>query len=124
MNETSGFTSGFVFPCLKSYIWSVGAVLPVVIQVLNATAIGLFFAALFLRTGTLWIPILVHMLINFASMVFNAIISPDVLQQMNQTQNEPNIIGSIIGVAIIGLPFLTAGLIMLRKVNPDTISFY
>ena len=104
-------------------IWSVGAVLPVVVQVVNATAMGLFFSALFLRTGTLWIPILVHALINLASMIFNAITSPDVLQQMNQTQYEPNIIGSIIGAAVIVLPFLTTGLILLRKVNPDSIAY-
>jgi len=104
-------------------IWSVGAVLPAVVQVINATALGLFFAALFLRTGTLWIPIFVHALINLASTIFNAIISPDVLRQMSQTQDESNIIGSIIGVAVIALPFLATGLILLRKVSPDSIAF-
>jgi len=102
-------------------IWSVGAVLPVVAQVINATATGLFFSALFLRTGTLWMPILIHALMNFASMIFNAITSPDVLYQVDQTPSEPNIVGTIIGVAVIGIPFLAAGLILLRKVDPEYV---
>ena len=58
----------------------------------------------------------------FSSTIFNAIISPDVLLQMNQGLYETDIVGSIIGAAIIGLPFLAAGLILLRKVDPEIVS--
>ncbi|MFR3959857.1 MAG: type II CAAX prenyl endopeptidase Rce1 family protein [Streptococcus salivarius] len=40
-------------------------------QVYYATAIGIFYAAIYLRTGSLWWTIVLHCLIDFASVLFS-----------------------------------------------------
>jgi len=92
----------------------VGELLPVITQVVYATFIGVFYAALFLRTKTLWIPILFHGLTNVSTQIFSVLVSPEVMQN----QAEPSVIETLLPVAII-FPFLIAGLILLRKVKPD-----
>ena len=115
------FVSSLFFGLAHFYnIISVGEILPVTFQVIYATAVGFYFAALYLRTKRLWILIIVHALINFSSMVFGAIVSPDILAQLDQTQEEVNILGVIIGTAVIAVPFTIAGIILIRKVNPQT----
>jgi CAAX amino terminal protease family. len=91
-------------------------VLATLSQIVDATAIGLFFAVVFLRTKKLWIPILLHGLLNLSVQIFDAIVSPDLLFQSSTPQTEVDIIGLIIYTLFITLPMLTAALVLLRKV--------
>jgi len=93
------------------------SLMQVVPQIFSTTAMGLYFAALYLRTKTLWVPTLVHMLVNLSSYIFNAIVSYDVMEQM--AQSSTNMAGSIANRALLTVVFLIAGLILLRKINPD-----
>jgi CAAX amino terminal protease family. len=92
-------------------------VLATLSQIVDATAIGLFFAVVFLRTKKLWIPILLHGLLNLSVQIFDAIVSPDLLFQSSTPQTEVDIIGLIIYTLFITLPMLTAALVLLRKVG-------
>ena len=93
------------------------SILQVAGRILSTATLGFYFAALFLRTRTLWVPILVHMLVNLASYIINVIVSPDVLEQSAQATS--NIAGSIVNRILLTVVFLVAGLILLRKVTPD-----
>jgi membrane protease YdiL (CAAX protease family) len=95
------------------------SLLEVVGRIFSTTTLGLYFAALYLRTRTLWIPILVHMLVNLSSYIFNAIVSNDVLEQMAQAPE--NIWANIINRLLLTVVFLIAGLILLKKVKPNEV---
>ena len=90
--------------------------LAVIAQVIYASFLGLFYAVLFLRTKTLWIPIILHGLTNLSIQIFNAIIFIDNVP----TQTEPNIIVALIPL-IFAIPFIIVGLVLLKKVTPDDI---
>ncbi|MCL2367359.1 MAG: CPBP family intramembrane metalloprotease [Oscillospiraceae bacterium] len=91
-------------------------------QIVYATAFGVFFTALFLRTRTLWIPILIHGLVNLSGQIFNAIVDYSILQQFNtQAQTEIDILGHIITLLLITVPLLVVGFVLLRKVKPEDV---
>lgn len=85
-------------------------------QIFSTTAIGFYFAVLFLRTRTLWVPILVHMLVNLSSYIFNVIVSYDVLVQ--RAQASANIESNIANRVLLIVVFSIAGWILFRKVKP------
>lgn len=94
-------------------------VLPVMSQMIYATAIGVFYAALFLRTKTLLIPILFHGMVNLSTQIFYAIVSYDVQQEFLQAQNDGGIAAILTNTLVITIPFFSAGLILLRKVKSE-----
>jgi membrane protease YdiL (CAAX protease family) len=93
-------------------IVSGGDILPVATQMISAFFGGMFYAALFIRTKTLWVPILLHGFNNLPHSIFSAVM-----------RVQPNVDtgGGVIGVLIVSLPFLIAGLIMLKKVTTDDV---
>jgi len=123
---------GIIFACVVSsaifgllHITNVFAgapILPTISQVIHATAVGLFFAVIFLRTRKLWIPILLHGLLNVSSQIFNAIISPDAIMQNTPYESAgTDNVGLIIYTLFVSLPLLIAALILFGKVKPDGI---
>ena len=100
---------------------SVGVILPIVSQIIFATAFGLLVVALFLRSGTLWIPILIHGVGNLVVQTFVAFISRDRILQFVQTPVEMSAPEFIISTLMSTIPLLVAGLVLLRKVKPDEI---
>lgn len=131
LKKTGGSKRGIILACVISsaifgllHIGNILAgapVLPTVTQIISATATGLFFAAVFIRTGKLWIPIFLHGLLNVSVQIFNAF-SPDALMQNIESQDGTDIVGFIINTLFQTLPILIAALILLRKVKPDEIS--
>ena len=124
LTKMGGTQKGIVNACLiASLIFGLAhivnlthmGVASVIPQIMYATAIGLFFAALYLRTKRLWVPILLHGLFNLATQIFDAITLPSAIQ----SQSDTNLIGAIIGACVVAFPFLLAGGILLRKVEPD-----
>jgi len=91
--------------------------LSIATQIVYATFIGVFYAALFLRTKTLWVPILLHGLTNVSLQIFNAIVSPDIMQG----QAAEDAVGGVLNILLLTLPFLIAGFILLRKVTPEDV---
>jgi len=98
----------------------VGEYLPVIAQVIYAPFVGVCYAALFLRTKTLWVPILLHGLTNVSTQIFNVLLSPDVLQGSMQNQTDPSLIDAFMPV-VFSIPFLIVGLILLRKVKAEDV---
>jgi membrane protease YdiL (CAAX protease family) len=136
LGKTGSSKRGIFFACVvSSVIFGVshivnllnGApVLQTLTQMIMGMGIGLFFAAVFLRTRSLLIPILFHGLLNLSSQIFNAIstVSLDALSSPNAAaQTGTDIISFVMYTAFCTLPVLIAGLILLRKVKPDDISF-
>ena len=87
--------------------------LPVVSQVIYATATGILFAALYLRTKTLWVPILLHGLVNLSSQIFNAFIDFDMLPQSYEVPTD--VVSLIINTVLIVTPCVIAGFVLLKK---------
>ena len=94
--------------------------LPVISVVFTATAGGIFFGAIYLRTKTLIAPILLHGITNVAGQVFDAFTSPDFITQRdaNPTDVTETVVTTLILVAI----FLIAAFVLLRKVRPEEIA--
>ncbi|MDR1617057.1 MAG: CPBP family intramembrane metalloprotease [Syntrophomonadaceae bacterium] len=132
LKKTGGSKRGIILACVISSaifgllhivnILAGDTVLPTVTLIISATATGLFFAAVFMRTGKLWISIFLHGLLNVSSQIFNAIVSPDALTQNTEAQARTDIVGFIINTLFQTLPILIAAVILLRKVKPDEIS--
>ena len=96
------------------------SILQVASQIVSTTALGLYFAALYIRTRTLWVPIFVHMLVNLSTYIIIPIVSNDVLEQAAQAP--ANIAGNIINRVFLTVVFSVAGLILLRKANPNEVA--
>jgi len=109
---------------IRSGHLSVGVVLPIISQIIYATAFGLLTVALFLRSGTLWIPILIHGVGNIAVQAFVSYTSHDRILQIFQDPAVWSIPEFIMNTLASAIPLLIAGLLLLRKVNPDEIRNY
>jgi membrane protease YdiL (CAAX protease family) len=127
LKKMGGSKKGIINACVISSVifgvvhivnLSVSDILPVMNTIIIAIPIGLFFAALYLRTGTLLFPMLGHALLNLSSQIFDAVIFPDALLQEAQTQTEMDAPSFIMSTLFAAIPYLIAGLILLRKVKP------
>jgi membrane protease YdiL (CAAX protease family) len=97
-------------------------ILPTLSQIVSATALGFFFAILYLRKRLLLLPIFFHGLTNLSTQIFDAITSHDILMQSAQNQSGSDIAGLIVMTLLSSIPPIIAGLILLRKVSPPIIS--
>jgi membrane protease YdiL (CAAX protease family) len=112
--------SSIIFGIVHIVNLSVSDILPVISTIILAVPLGLFFAALYLRTKTLLWPILGHALVNLSSQIFDAVIFPDTFLHNTQIKTEMDIPQFIISTLWAGIPYLIAGLILLRKVKSET----
>ena len=78
-------------------------------QVYYATAIGIFYAAIYLRTGSLWWTIVLHCLIDFTSVLFS-----------QSTQAAP---ATSIWHFILWLPLIALGLFLIRPKKLEAIRY-
>ena len=78
-------------------------------QVFYATAIGIFFAAIYLRTGSLWWTIILHCLVDFASVLLS-----------QSTQAAP---ATSIWNFIFWLPLIALGLFLIRPKKLKAIRY-
>jgi len=100
---------------------SIGVVFPVISQIIYSTAFGLLAVALFIRSGTLWIPILIHGVGNLVVQTFVAFISREKILHFIETPIVMSVPEFIISTFMSAIPLLVAGLLLLRKVNPDNV---
>ena len=94
--------------------------LSVIPTVFYATAGGIFFGAIYLRTKTLIAPILLHGIMNVSSQVFDAFTSPDFISQRDAVITI-DITETVVMTLILVLVFLVPAFILLRKVKPAEI---
>lgn len=73
----------------------------VFMQAISATSTGLFLAAIYLRSRSLWVPILVHALIDTAALAGSIFLTQTRIETVNNLSWE-----ALIGVAIYVLPTL------------------
>jgi len=93
--------------------------LPVVAQVIFASAMGIFFAALYLRTKTLIIPIIVHGFVNLTTQIWGAFIDVGAMPQPYENSGEDT--GMVIVMLVVGIIHLVIGLVLMRKVTPNRV---
>ncbi len=95
--------------------------LPVFANVIQAFMIGLYLAAIYVLSKNLIAPSIIHGLIDFASFIFYAILSPEALSKM-MSSTQAGASGStttatfLVQIAIT-VPFLIAALLMMRNVE-------
>jgi len=99
-------------------------------QVIYAAFIGMFLAAVYIRTKSLWVPIILHAIIDLQGLIMGALLSPQALENslpQQATTIMEEIISSL-GAVVISLPFVVVALILLRKkkikdvVDPNTMA--
>ena len=71
----------------------------IVVQIISAMFSGLVFSAIYLRSGSLWVPILVHALIDTVALSGSIFLT----QTRAETVNELSL-GALVGMAIYILP--------------------
>ena len=98
---------------------SVSVVLPIISQVIFTSAFGLFAVALFMRSGTLWVPILIHGIGNLTVHIFVAYASRDWILQFVETPIEMSFPEFALSTLLPTIPFFVVGLLLLRKVKPN-----
>lgn len=83
------------------------------VQAVAATMTGVFLGALLIRTGSIWPPVLMHMLWNFGLLLvtFEA-------AQYQQAQQPPTLQALLVAMTIV-MPNFLYGLFLLRKVRND-----
>ena len=104
-------------------IFAYDTILPVIGQIIVAFAIGFFLAVVFLRTGRLWIPIILHAILNLSGQIFTAFIPYELfVEQMQADVSVADIPEFVFLTLLVAISFLVAGLVLLRKVMPDEIT--
>lgn len=95
--------------------------LPVLANVIQAFMLGLYLAAIYVLSENLLAPSIIHGLIDFASFIFYAILSPEALSKMmSGTQaavsSGQTLVTFLVQIAIT-VPFLIAALLMMKNVK-------
>jgi len=106
---------------INAEVLSIGVVYPVISQIIYSTAFGLLAVALFIRSGTLWVPILIHGVGNLVVQTFFAFVSRDRILQFIETPIVMSLPEFIISTLMSTMPLLLAGLLLLRKASPDNV---
>lgn len=114
------FVSSAIFGAAHFLNLATGADLASTIgQVIYATFIGALLAAVYVRSKTLWAPIVLHAIIDFSSFALNAIVPKEQMEAMLnmpvETVSFSEAIVSILPTIIIALPCLLCALVLLRK---------
>jgi membrane protease YdiL (CAAX protease family) len=102
-------------------IQSAEDILPVIFQVIYASMIGVYFAAVYLRTKSLLVPIILHGLFDFSGFLLQAIVSPEGLQALIQQPTGVESLADSFLSVVLTLPFLFVGIWMLRKYDDPTV---
>ena len=95
----------------------------VIANVIQAFMMGLYLSAIYVRSGNLIAPSIIHGIVDFATFIFYAILSPEALSSMmNAPQTEPTAspwVTFFVQIAIT-IPFLISGLLMMKKIDDKT----
>lgn len=84
-------------------------------QVFYATFLGILFAAIYLRTKNLWIPVIIHALFDIADGLYAIAIKAGGISSITSTLPAVSITDEVLN-AVLGIPFALFGLFILRKV--------
>ncbi|WP_053596656.1 MULTISPECIES: CPBP family intramembrane glutamic endopeptidase [Lysinibacillus] len=82
-------------------------------QLLDTTGMGFFFAAIYLRTNNLLIPIIAHFVVNIVSEL--QVLGVDLTQVVNESTQETNNLVEFIVIGTASLILITSSFIYLRK---------
>ena len=111
--------SSAIFGAIHMFNAIAGAgVIETVGQAVFATFAGMFFAAVYIRTKSLWAPIILHAVFDLPEFIMIAVVSAKGLEDMVQEQaakSIPEAIISTITAVVLLIPFLIASLVLLRK---------
>ncbi|MCQ2491446.1 MAG: CPBP family intramembrane metalloprotease [Lachnospiraceae bacterium] len=107
--------TSLIFGCVHFTNIGEGALLSVTItQVVFSLIVGIFWAAIYLRTGSIVLPMIYHVLHDIINMMFPTNATGAMLQ-------ESVTVSDLISDSALGITMLVLALYMLRKVNFDDI---
>lgn len=89
-------------------------------QIFYALCFGVVFAALLLRTHSIWLLILLHALFNFGGAIQEIAINGGMAA--SEMAKASTTLTNAFAVIVITLPLLIHGLIILRKITPENVS--
>jgi len=92
--------------------------LPTIFNIMGAALVGVFYAALYIRTKNLLVVIILHAITNLSHQIFNVIVSRDVFVELMAIQTESSALLGVAGPIVC----VIAGIVLLRKVKPDEIT--
>lgn len=84
-------------------------------QVFYVTFLGIFFAAIYLRTKNLWIAVIIHSLFDIADGLYAIAIKTGGISSITNTLTAVSITDEVLN-AVLGIPFALFGIFILRKV--------
>ncbi|MEN6460872.1 MAG: CPBP family intramembrane glutamic endopeptidase [Syntrophomonas sp.] len=88
-------------------------------QIFYAACFGVIFAALLLRTHSIWWMIFLHALFNFCGSIKEIAINGGIAA--SEIAKASTTLTNVVAVIVITLPLLIYGLIILRKVTPKNV---
>lgn len=94
-------------------------VLATLAQIAYAAFLGVLFAALLLRTRSIWLMILSHALFDFAGNIREIAAGGGLA--VNELAKASTSMANVVSAVIITLPLLIYGLIIIRKVTPKSV---
>ena len=84
-------------------------------QVFYSTFLGIFFAAIHLRTKNLWLAVIIHSLFDIADGLYAIVIKTGGVSSMTGTSTGISIMDAVLN-PLLAIPFALFGLFILRKV--------
>ena len=114
------WVSSMLFGVLHLFNLTTGAgVIETVGQVIYATFVGVFLAAIYIRTKSLWPSIILHAVIDLPDYIFGAFVSSQAIEETAQQQAAQGtleiIISTLILVALSSLCLIVAFILLRRK---------
>lgn len=101
---------------LANLIMGRGTLLEVCTQIIYSTFFGVFFAACFLRFGSIWPGIITHTLFDMMGTIDEIAVGNNFTHHVLNTNYSIN---NAISTILVTLPLFLYGLFILRKVDPD-----
>lgn len=102
--------SGVLFGCLHLFNLQYGDTLKVVVQTIAATATGVLYAAIYFRSGNIWLMVVIHALHDIAAASSYGIFNGGSIDNMLASQGTQSLFG-----LIVVIPQIIAAIYLLRN---------
>lgn len=116
--------SGMLFGLLHLTNLTTGQLIPVLIQTISACASGMLFAAIYFRSGNIWVTILIHGLYDIGTSASSGILQGDSLASMLTNDGSLGV-GALLVVLLAGtIPPLLVSIFLLRNKKIGEVKTY
>lgn len=121
---TAAITSGVLFGTLHLTNLTTGELVPVLIQTISACLSGILFAAVYFRSGNIWVPIFVHGIYDIGTSASSGILAGGNLATMLTNDGSLNTVALLLVLAAGTIPPLLVSLFLLRNKKIGEVKTY